>query len=261
MTVRGAALATLALALASSTVQPPSAHAGQGEVDALAEASRLVAEGAPACPGALAIVNALIAGGRLVPVERAEAHRLQGLCLLARGARDPAAAAFLAFLRLEPDGHLDPALVPPEAVALLEQVRATHAAELRAARPRPRARRSVLMNLLPPLGQFQNGETTKGLLLGGAELALLGVNVGTYIALRNQCHDDGTCDETDRARTLKGLNIASGALFIGAVVYGIIDGYVVLRRLDRRASETSTSASAPPALTVGPGGAALTLTF
>ena len=243
--------AAAALIVAVLLTLPRAASAGPVEGAALAQASAKASVGD--CPGALGIVNAL-ASSRLLLVERAEAHRIAGLCKLATGDRAGAWGSFLAYLRLVPDGHFDPALVSPEAVALLEQVRAAHAAELRAARPRVRTRRSAFLNLLPPVGQFQNGQVVKGILLGSAELVLLGTNIGTYVALKRRCHDDGTCDSTSDARSLRALNITSGVLFAGVAVYGIIDGYVVQHRLEREAEDAVSVA-------VWPGGAALSVTF
>lgn len=244
------AVAALLAVLALTTP----AAAGPVEGAALAQASSQASAGD--CRGALGVVTALL-GGRLLAVERAEAYRLAGVCRLATGDRPGAEAAFLAYLRLAPDGHLDPALVPPDAVALLEQVRASHAAELRAARPKARTRRSSLLNLLPPVGQFQNGQPVKAILLGSAELALLGVNVGTYVALKRRCHEDGTCTNTDAAKTLRAVNITSGVLFAGTVIYGIIDGYVVQHLHERAAREAEN----PVSLSLWPGGAAVSVTF
>ncbi len=54
----------------------------------------------------------------------AEAYRVLGLSLFYQERIEEARAAFLDYLRRDPDAHLDPALVPPEAITLFEDVRA-----------------------------------------------------------------------------------------------------------------------------------------
>ena len=166
--------------------------------------------------------------------DRAEAHRLLGLAAYAQGRVDDADRELFAYLRLDLDGHLDPHLYPPETVAYLESVRARHAGELRALRPRPP--RTVLVNFLPPFGQFQNGERTKGWILAGLGGGLLAANVATYVIVRRWCdEDDGTCEVDGRSRreTADGLltiNHVAGAAAIAVYAYGVIDGFRQYRR-------------------------------
>jgi hypothetical protein len=196
----------------------------------LAEADRLLVAGDhPAAEAGAARISARPA---LLPAERAEALRIRGLALFYLGDLARAEGELAAYLELEPSAHLDPALHPPEAVVFLEEVRARHAGKLRAAPPR---RRSGALNLLPPLGQIQNGHHVKAVILGLAEATLLAINGGTYVALRSSCNDDLTCDRGyDSARRLRIVNLTSGALFVGIVAYGIIDGYVGLSRSAER---------------------------
>ncbi|MEZ4400236.1 MAG: hypothetical protein R3B06_09465 [Kofleriaceae bacterium] len=160
--------------------------------------------------------------------DRGEAHRLLGLAALAAQAPADAEAHFLAYLKLELDGRLDPALYPPETIAFFEDVRARHSAELKALRPRPK--RSLLLNALPPAGQFQNRERTKGWTLGIAGGTALAANVGTYAMLRSWCDADGTCAHASTARVLRTVNLVTGAAAIGLYVYGVIDGVRHFRR-------------------------------
>ena len=114
----------------------------------------------------------------LAPADLGEAHRLAGIAAFFQQQNTDAERHFLAYLRLDLDGRLDPALYPPEVVAFFGDVASRHAAELRALRTRPK--RSWLLTLLPPVGQLQNGERTKAYVIGGLLGALLITNLTTY---------------------------------------------------------------------------------
>jgi hypothetical protein len=169
----------------------------------------------------------------LVPADLAEAHRLAGIAAFFQQRNADAESHFLAYLRIDLDGRLDPALYPPDVVAFFNDVTSRHAAELRARRPRPK--RSWLLNLLPPGGQFQNGERTKAWVLGGLLGGLLAANVTSYLILRSWCtHTVGpggvgaTCDDTNNhnrsASILRPINIASGIGLMITYAFGVYDG-------------------------------------
>jgi hypothetical protein len=162
----------------------------------------------------------------------AEAHRLAGLAAFFQHRDADAEAHFVAYLRLDIDARLDPALVPPEAVTFFEDVRARHAAELRALRPRPRSKRYFVLELLPPFGQIQNGAHTKAWVIGGALGVFAIANVTSFLVLRSWCSStDKTCDHhTSSATTLQAVNIASGIGLISTYLYGVYDGVVSYRR-------------------------------
>lgn len=174
------------------------------------------------------------------PEDRAEAYRLVGLARYFLGDRAKAKQAFLWYVRLEPEAHLDPALVPPEAIIVLEEVRAERAAELAAARDKPRIKPAL--NLLPPFGQFQNRERGKGLVIGGLWISLLAANVTSWLVLKSWCEDDGTCPgHQDSADTLRTFNLVTGPAAALVYVYGVVDGYVVMRRRQRSDRRPSVS--------------------
>lgn len=157
--------------------------------------------------------------------DRAEALRLHGIAEFFTHHSDVAERDFIAYLHLDVDGHLDPALYPPEVINFFNDVRARHAAELR----RPPKRYAVL-TLLPPFAQFQNGEPTKGWVLAGLLGAFAATNVATYFVLRAWCHDRGdTCDASGTnhlaaAQHLEVINVAAGLALIGTYLYGVYDG-------------------------------------
>ncbi len=198
----------------------------------LRRAEQQLADGAH--EDAAAAATALLEDPQLQRAERAQAHRIRGLALFHAGRRDEAEAAMRAYLTLEPDAHLDPALVPPEAVVFFESVRTRYAGELRIARPRPKRRRLVALNFLPPLGQFQNGDRTKGWILAGAGTVLLATNLTTYVMLASSCESDLTCTrDPSSARALRVVNLASGLALLGLWGYGVIDGLVGYQRAGR----------------------------
>jgi len=159
----------------------------------------------------------------------AEEHRLLGLAHFFLHENDAAEADFLAYLKLDLDGQLDPTTKPPEAVQFFEDVRARHAAELRALRPK--TRRWQLLNLIPPGGQIQNGDRGKAIVIGGAMLVFAAADITSYALLRSWCSkNDFTCmrggtDSPDTAKKLRMLNIASGIALIATYVYGVVDGF------------------------------------
>jgi len=172
-------------------------------------------------------------GRRLAAADLGEAHRLAGLAAFFQQRSDAAESHFLAYLRIDLDGRLDRSLYPPDVVAFFNDVASRHAAELRALRNRPT--RSWVLTLLPPFGQFQNDERTKGYVIGGVLGTLLIANLTTYALLRSWCeHTQGkkggglTCDDpTDHNRAaarISPYNIASGIGAIIVYVYGVYDG-------------------------------------
>jgi len=173
----------------------------------------------------------------LEPADLGEAHRLAGLAAYFHNQREAADAQFLAYLRIDPQGHLDPALYPPEVVTFFDDVRVRHAAELRTRAPH--AKRHWYLTLVPYAAQEQNGERTKGIVLGSLIGAFAITNVTTYFVLRSWCHDQGsTCDAsgTNHYRTaqrLQTLNVVAGIGLIATYVYGVYDGVSGYRRRSR----------------------------
>lgn len=232
--MKRALVAALALAIAVPAGRPASAQPGaQPTADRLGAAT--IAAEAGDWPTVIGLVAPIADDAGASRGDRAEAHRLLGLAALDQGDSTRAEAHFFAYLKLDLDGRLDPNLYPPETVAFFEGVRGQHAAELRALRPKPR--RAVVLNLIPPAGQFQNRERTKAWVLAGVGGTLLAANLGSYITLRSWCNgDDGTCEgHTRGARALRDLNLASGIALVGLYAYGVYDG---LRHYQRTPSVT-----------------------
>jgi len=233
----------LLVAARAAVAQPAGAAAEPGAV--LDAAAAALAAGD--YPRTIELAKRALARPATKP-DRAEAHRLVGLATFFLGDTGQADHELLAYLRLDPDARLDPAVVPPEAITFFEDVRARNAAELN--KLRPRQRRYSVLNLIPPAGQFQNRDRIKGWTLGAVELGLVATNLTSYFMLRSWCsRDDFTCesdgsDVPDKARTARTVNYVSGLALIGVYVYGVIDGYYGYRRRGRE--------HAPPVVTVAP---------
>lgn len=159
------------------------------------------------------------------PSDRAEANRLEGLAAFFTHRASPE-PYFLEYLKLELDGHLDPALYPPEVVNYFNELRARHASEIEARRPSPKR---WYISPIPVISQVQNGETTKAIVLGSVFGAFLAGNVASYVVLRSWCNNsDRTCDNgtdhTHAANTLVGVNVLTGVGAILTFAYGMYDG-------------------------------------
>jgi hypothetical protein len=174
--------------------------------------------------------------------DRAEAYRLAALAAFYQHRNGDADAHFLAYLRIDPDAQLDPALYQPDVVTFFNDVKVRHAGALRAARPKQK--RYWLLNLVPPGGQFQNGDRTKGWLIVGALGTFAAVNLSSFLVLRSWCArvfgpagHSAQCDQpTDRhsaATIVQGVNILSGIGLISTYLYGVYDGVTGYRRRSR----------------------------
>ncbi len=189
--------------------------------------------------------------GQLGQAELAEAHRLAGLAAFFQDRKPDAERHFLAYLQLDLDGQLDAALYPPDVIVFFADVKAKNNAELRARRPKQK--RYWIMSILPPAAQFQNGDNTKGAILTGALVLLVGTNLVTYGLLSSWCSTDRTCDGSsidtaDRDRTSAAgkariINLASGIGAILTFAYGVYDGVSGYRRDTRERATAYVSSS------------------
>jgi hypothetical protein len=173
-------------------------------------------------------------GGDELPstADRREALRTYGIACTLTGRRVAAEGAFQQLLRDDPTMRLNAALVRPEAVRFFEEVRARWREEQVAAFHRSRGRRYPILNFLPPAGQFQNRQRKKGYAIGGAMVALLVTNIVTGALLSEwEGPNHLFLHHADDAEALIPVNIASFAVLLSVVVYGIVDGLVVGHRL------------------------------
>jgi hypothetical protein len=184
--------------------------------------------------------------------QRARALRFLGIGLFLTNRALGADNAFAELLRVDPSARLDPTTTRPEVVAFFENIRHQHVARERA------ASRHFIWNLLPPVGQFRNGDTTKGWLVGGVEVIALGTCVASRLVSYSWHHADNTYGpngtRASDERTLRVVEWTSAGVLAAAYLYGVIDGIVHYYRPPDDSSSSLT-------LLIFPGGGGLRLTF
>ncbi len=180
-------------------------------------------------------------GMKLDRADRIEALRIYGISLHLSGRKEGALIVFRKIVALDPTLRLSPRLVPPQVVESFELVRKeTLKKEVRQLEPmKPKY---AVLNFFPPAGQFQNGQHIKAWSLLGAEVGLLAINAASIAILRSSKyrHDgsfviqdiDGNIVEDNRtlAKTMLAVNYVSFGLLVGVFIYGVIDGYIEMRK-------------------------------
>ncbi len=181
-------------------------------------------------------------GAFRVQADQVEALRIYGIGLYLTNRRAAAALIFKRLVRLDPSLHLDPRLVPPEVVRAFKRIRA-EVITRRLASVRKESRPLWLWNLIPPGGQIQNHQYVKAWLLGGGELIFLGLNLASYFVLTSDRYrKDGSYvvqdaegniieDHRTLARSMQVVNYVSFGLLLGTLIYGVVDGWVVMHRV------------------------------
>ncbi len=180
-----------------------------------------------------------------------EAHRLLGTAYWFLGRRVEAAQEFTAILNLNPEFQLDPLVVPPGLISFFEKVRrdlSSRLEEIRRRRQEEERRRRMeeerrrreqmrrlmkeapvmhetvtirehifIFNFFPfGVGQFQNGQSSKGWVLAMTQLLAAGVSLGSWYYLQYR-YPDGLVphDEVSLARTIQYVQVGSGVVFWG----------------------------------------------
>jgi hypothetical protein len=205
-----------------------------------------------------------------------EAWRILGMAEFQLGDKPAARDAFVHLLSIDPDQTLDPFLVPPPIVEFFDKVRADAEPQLAPLREQKKqlreqerlaeeARRRLLLeeqirsgppskviivqehiyllNFLPfGVGQFQNGDTTKGIVIAVSQVVFGAVNLGAIFAHNAVANDPSrrcsvttvtNCSnppipDSDR-QLLNNIDIVkyvSAGLFWGVYVYGVADALV-----------------------------------
>ena len=190
---------------AASSLERVRASYEYGDIDDVVEWSRPIAEGRLEAP----------------PAQRALALRYLGIGLYLTGRAPGAEAAFFELLRLRPDAVLDPRTARPDVVTFFERVRSGHAQEIKESAHKHKA---FIWNFIPPVGQFQNGHTARGLLIGGVEVASLAMTITSYALLSSweQPHHEFTGHP--EAQTIKVVNFVSIGVLAATYFYGVLDG-------------------------------------
>lgn len=170
-----------------------------------------------------------------------------GACRHVVGDKHAAAAAFNDLLDLDRNAQLDPVQFPPDMVEFFGQVKARHAAArakvpdappppVVGPDPPPDASGRTSMAWAPfGVGQFQNGQRSKGTTLAVLQGISLGAGV-LGLAVFEASKEEGTFlqggefRDTDRASALHSTYILGFTAFAGLWIYGIIDASVNARR-------------------------------
>jgi hypothetical protein len=183
--------------------------------------------------------------------QRKRALRLLGVGLFLTNRSLGAENAFAELLRVDPTARLDPTFTRPEVVAFFENIR-------HQSRAREQASHHLIWNLLPPVGQFQNGHALKGWIVGGVEFASLATMVSSALISYSWHNADNTYGKdgshNSDERMLRVVEWASAGVLAATYLYGVVDGIV---HYYRPVEEASSSLS----LLVFPGGGGLRLTF
>ena len=221
---------------AASSLKRVRASYEYGDIDDVVEWARPVAEGR--LPGTAA--------------ERAHALRYLGIGLYLTGRAPGAEAAFFELLRLRADSTLDPRTTRPDVVTFFEQVRARHADEIHAS-ARENNHKSFVLNFLPPVGQFQNGDRGKGLVLAGLEIASLATALTSYALLTHWQKADYTFgNHQSDAYPMRAVHYVSWAAFFVTYGIGVLDAIGNYSNVPDEAPPTA------PRVALTPSGLALT---
>lgn len=226
---------------------------------------------------AAAAIEKVVAAHPDLPEPQAiEAYRILGFARFQLGDKAAARGAFIQVLSRDPDMVLDPFLVPPQIVEFFDKVKRDAEPELAPLRERKRqlreqerlaeeARRNLLLeeqartappsrvvmvkenvyllNFIPfGAGQFQNGHTTKGVIIATTQVIFGAVNIGAIlahnaivedpsrrcsVATPNNCSNPPIPD-SDR-QLLQNIDVVkyvSAGLFWAMYAYGVADALV-----------------------------------
>ncbi|HEX7599846.1 MAG TPA: hypothetical protein VF518_16630 [Polyangia bacterium] len=175
--------------------------------------------------------------------EQVQALRLLGVGLYLTNRRLGAETAFNELLAMEPRARLDPTTTRPELVAFFEGLR----------HHQKRSTRKFLWNFVPPVGQFQNEDNTKGWVVLSVGVVSLVSYATSYFLLKSWQEPHGLSKHYDAAKVLRPVHWASFGLLAATYLYGVIDGLVGYARPIEKNSSLS--------LFVFPGGGGLGLSF
>jgi hypothetical protein len=202
-----------------------------GDMNQVVEAARPVAEGLwPASPE-----------------QQNKAFRLLGIGLYLTNRPLGAEIAFTELLRRDPAARLDPTTTRPELVAFFESLRYRQLNQQRSAR-------KAYWNFLPPVGQFQNGDTVKGWLIVGIGIASVAELTTSGILLYKWRGPNQTSTHSDAAEKLQLADWVALGVLSATYLYGVIDGFI---GYGRPLEESKPAVS----LFLLPGGGGLGFTF
>ncbi|HUQ04416.1 MAG TPA: hypothetical protein VM261_18075 [Kofleriaceae bacterium] len=220
-----------------------------------------------------------------------EAHLLLGMCAFESSDRLTATREFEEAIALQLKRKLGTGVFPDDAIALYEERRAAleekyrldaEKRELALEREKYRRlieamvvveKRDYYVNFIPfGAGQFQNKQTTKGVIFASAQGVTGALSAGIWMYLVGSYGLSGKVPNEDAndVRFLQQVEIGSGAVFLGLAAWGIVDALVnykptVVRKPDEsllppgmKPASKPTTLLAPTPL---PGGAGVVMSW
>lgn len=187
------------------------------------------------------------------PDQIMKAHEYLGACYYWLQNEKRMEEEFTVLLTLSPTIKLDPFYYPVSLIERFEGLR-KRLIELRLidVQPPPKknveedktcekvheqvVRRSRVASFMPfGIGQFENGEKTKGVLFMTGQAITLGTNIGAYLAIEYMRKADGrfSQDDAKKARTLRIVQYAGLGAFAALMVIGIIDSQVNFKQEEK----------------------------
>lgn len=236
------ALIILALALAAVSALPrPAAASPAEELEVARDAFRRRDWGS-----ALPVLSSLLyPRPRLASLEDLfEAHLLLGMCAFESGDRGTATREFDEAIYLESERQLDTVLFSDAAVALYDERRTAITEKLKLEEEKRQLalereqyrqmlaamvvveKRDYYVNFIPfGAGQFQNGQTTKGIVFATAQGVTGAVSAGIWMYLVGSYGLSGTVPDAEAAGVLRlqQIEIGTGAAFLVLVAAGVVD--------------------------------------
>jgi hypothetical protein len=224
--------------------------------------------------------------------ELVDAHFFLGMAYFYTDRKDQARTEFAALLYTDPDYKLDPVMESPEVYAFFEDIKRSQQDQLeerrrqleKEAEAKRRPSREVLVtrtirdrspweNFLPfGVGQFRNGQQSKGYAFLVGQLMTGGTSLGLFVAQAVQYGIPSRgvpLSDIDGLRTRQVVQIGAGAVFLLLYGWSVIDAFANQKpKIEETKEERPiTELDRPPPLIVpwvapeGGGGVVFTWTF
>jgi len=149
-----------------------------------------------------------------------KAYQYLGICYYLLDQRLAAENEFRAILRTEPHYSLDPLFTPPQIMDFFNVLKREIGMEAQ------RRKALFYLNFVPfGVGQFQNGQKTKGYIFLGVEGTALLTNLVTYYVRKTMetSPDHYWKKDVKTANRLQDAQLIAFWVFVGTGVYGIVD--------------------------------------
>lgn len=166
-------------------------------------------------------------------------YHMLGVCYFQLGDIKNAERELNELLFIDPNFELDPFITPPPLLDLFNQLKSSIKAkslELELAKEQaieklPAAtskisykKSSILPAFLPfGLGQFENGESTKGAIIAAAQVSALSTNIGFYWWKRSLNGTQGTTSTLEQYNFAQTLQFVALGAFLAAYIYSVTD--------------------------------------